>query len=383
MSVTWGSSTPTVATIDTTGVATAVASGTTTITATAFGITAPSATLNVNQLTAILVAPANVSVAVGATQPFTAKGTFKNADGTTSSSDITAQVTWNSGTPTVATIDDTGTATGVAPGVTAITAKLDGITSNSATLTVPAVLVSLVITPATATIAVGNAISFSVQEKWSDGTMRNPAPGAVAWTSATTTTATIQASTGQATGLAAGTSVIKATESTLSTTATLTVVVGSSHYAYVSNNSDNTIQWYSVSTTTSPYLTSQGTLSASGPGPTQTVIHPSGQYLYYTDNDSSVWVTTINSSTGALTATAFPSQVGGSGNANFTVIDPYGRFLYVSDDVWGHHLRLPDQPDRWFAHADLRFTFHPESELSGVPHHRSHEHLSLCYQRGK
>ena len=213
MSVTWGSSTLTVATIDSTGVATAVASGTTTITATAFGITATPATLNVNQLTAILVAPANVSVAVGATQLFTAKGTSKNADGTTSSSDITAQVTWNSGTPTVATIDDTGTATGVAPGVTAITAKLDGITSNSATLTVPAVLVSLVITPATATIAVGNAISFSVQEKWSDGTMRNPAPGAVAWTSATTTTATIQASTGQATGLAAGTSVITATES--------------------------------------------------------------------------------------------------------------------------------------------------------------------------
>ena len=165
--------------------------------------------------------------------------------------------------------------------------------------------------------------------------MRNPAPGAVAWTSATLTTATILANTGQATGLAAGTSVITATESTFTATATLTVVVGSAHYAYVSNNFDNTIQWYSVSTTTSPYLTSQGTLQASGPGPTQTVIHPSGQYLYYTDTNSSVWVTTINSSTGALTPTAFPSQVGGSGNANFTVIDPYGRFLYVSDDVGG------------------------------------------------
>ena len=121
----------------------------------------------------------------------------------------------------------------------------------------------------------------------------------------------------------------------MSKTATLTVVVGSSHYAYVSNSLDNTIQWYSVSTTTSPYLTSQGTLSASGPGPTQTVIHPSGQYLYYTDSATSVWVTTINSSTGALTATAFPSQAGGSGHANFTVIDPYGRFLYVSDDGGG------------------------------------------------
>ena len=106
MSVTWGSSTPAVATIDATGVATAVASGTTTITATAFGITATSATLNVNQLTTIAVTPTTATVAIGATVPFTAKGTFKNADGTTSSSDITAEVTWNSGTPAVATIDD-------------------------------------------------------------------------------------------------------------------------------------------------------------------------------------------------------------------------------------------------------------------------------------
>ena len=216
--------------------------------------------------------------------------------------------------------------------------------------------------------------------------MRNPAPGAVAWTSATTTTATIQASTGQATGLAAGTSVITATESTLSTTATLTVVVGSSHYAYVSNNFDNTIQWYSVSTTTSPYLTSQGTLSASGPGPTQTVIHPSGQYLYYTDNNSSVWVTTINSSTGALTATAFPSQVGGSGNANFTVIDPYGRFLYVSDDVGG--LGAPSRLHRSTRrmvrlHRSLVHLPSPESELIRNVSSSIIRHLSLCDQPGE
>jgi 6-phosphogluconolactonase (cycloisomerase 2 family) len=121
-------------------------------------------------------------------------------------------------------------------------------------------------------------------------------------------------------------------------------VAVTAHYAYVSNNGSNTIQWYSVSTTASPYLTSEGTLAAIGAY--QTVIHPSGQYLYYTDNQSNIWVTTINSSSGALTATAFPGQVAGSGNANFTVIDPYGRFLYVSDDagntIYGFQINQTD-----------------------------------------
>ena len=51
-------------------------------------------------------------------------------------SDITNTVAWASGTPSVATISGTGVATALAPGTTAITASLAGVTSPDDTLTV-------------------------------------------------------------------------------------------------------------------------------------------------------------------------------------------------------------------------------------------------------
>lgn len=323
IAVSWSSSNTAVASINgTTGVATGLTGGTTTITATALGITSGTTTLTVNAVTSISVIPQNPTIAVGQTQQFTA---------TANTGNVTSAVTWSSGTPSVATISSGGLATAVANGTSLITATLGSVSGNT-TLTVGVVPVSLVISPASPTIAVGNEEPFTAQEKWSDGTLHTPA-GPVSWTSATTSTANILATTGQALGLAAGTSAITATEGTLTGNTTLTVVAASTHFAYVSNDGASTIQWYTVSTTASPYLTSEGTYPSSGTGATQTVIHPSGQYLYYTDNNTNIWVTTIDSSTGALTATAFPSQVAGSGHTNFTVIDPYGRFLYVSDDA--------------------------------------------------
>ncbi|MBK6900617.1 MAG: Ig-like domain-containing protein [bacterium] len=70
-------------------------------------------------LAAIAVTPASTSVAVASASQFTATGSY--SDGSTS--DITSSVTWTSGTPTVAIINAaTGLATGIAAGVTTITA---------------------------------------------------------------------------------------------------------------------------------------------------------------------------------------------------------------------------------------------------------------------
>src|SRR5215472_12617859 len=80
ISVTWSSTNPAVATIDpVAGVATAVATGTTTINANALGISGTSASLSVNALTALTISPLNQTVASGATEQFDAMGTFKNA----------------------------------------------------------------------------------------------------------------------------------------------------------------------------------------------------------------------------------------------------------------------------------------------------------------
>ena len=82
-------------------------------------------------LTAIAVAPASATAVVGATQPFTATGTY--SDG--SSANVTSSATWSSSIPTVASMSSAGVATALAVGATSITAAI-GSTSGSASLTV-------------------------------------------------------------------------------------------------------------------------------------------------------------------------------------------------------------------------------------------------------
>jgi hypothetical protein len=131
---TWASSTPTVATISTTGLATGVASGATTITATCGTVTSPGVTLTVTAtLLSIAVTPTNASIAVGGTQQFTATGTY--SDGTTQN--LNASATWTSNNATVATITSPGgLATGLASGTTVISAACGTVTSPGVTLTV-------------------------------------------------------------------------------------------------------------------------------------------------------------------------------------------------------------------------------------------------------
>ncbi len=131
-SVTWASSDTVVATINTSGIATAVANGTTTITA-ILGTITGTTTLTVKTLVSIAVTPSASTVAVASTKQFTATGTFD--DGTTS--DISFSCDWTSSSTAVATIATGGLATAVALGSTTITATSVGI-SNTATLTVAA-----------------------------------------------------------------------------------------------------------------------------------------------------------------------------------------------------------------------------------------------------
>jgi hypothetical protein len=81
-------------------------------------------------LTSIAIAPQGVSIPVGATQQFTATGTF--SDG--SSGNITTSATWTSSATTVATVSTAGVATAVDEGPTTIQAAV-GTINSSASLT--------------------------------------------------------------------------------------------------------------------------------------------------------------------------------------------------------------------------------------------------------
>ena len=219
--VMWTSSNTGVATIDTNGLATGVSTGTTTISA-ALGGVSNSTTLTVQApatLMSIAVMPTNSSILAGASQQFTATGTY--SDGSTQN--LSNRVAWTSSNTGVATIDTSGLATGVSNGTTTISAAL-GIVSNSTTLTVqaPATLMSIAVTPTNSSILAGASQQFTATGTYSDGSTQSLS-NRVTWTSSNTGVATINTS-GLATGGSNGTTTISATLGSVTGRAPLTVL---------------------------------------------------------------------------------------------------------------------------------------------------------------
>ncbi len=228
-SVTWASGATGVATVSDTagtkGLATGVSPGTVTITATS-GAVSGGTSLAVTDatLTSIAVAPASANIANGTNQQFTATGTYSDA----STATITSSVLWQSSDPTKATINAGGQATGIATGSTTITATLNGVTSNNASLTVTAaILTSIAVTPTSPVIANGTTRQFTATGTFSDGTPQDlTTDPSVTWQSDTPGVATISsigATKGQATAVAPGTAQIIATRNGVSSGTTLTV----------------------------------------------------------------------------------------------------------------------------------------------------------------
>ncbi len=87
----------------------------------------PGTTTSTPTLDSITVTPGNPSIQVDSTQQFTATGFYSDL----SSADITNSVAWSSSNTGFATIDANGLATGVAAGLTTITATSDAISGNT------------------------------------------------------------------------------------------------------------------------------------------------------------------------------------------------------------------------------------------------------------
>ncbi len=204
----WTSASSTIAGISSSGMVTAAGAGSTTVTASLSGVSGTAAvtvTASTPTLSSIAVTPANPTVAVGATQQFTATGTY--SDGSTSN--ITSQVTWSSSSTADATISSSGVATGVAAGSSTITATLSGV-SGTTTLTVSAGTVSsLAVTPNNPSVAEGSTVQLTATATYSNGTTANVTNSAT-WSSSDSGTASVN-STGLVTGVLPGTTAIQAT----------------------------------------------------------------------------------------------------------------------------------------------------------------------------
>jgi len=230
--VTWETSDPTVAAIDTTGRLTTLASSINpiTITATWQGIPpfSASTSLVVTEvvLTSIIIEPVNATIALGTTIQFQARGTY--SDNTTPL--ITDIVDWQSEPIGIASINAGGLATGIAPGTVTITASFDvngTIITDSTELTVTDAIISLItVTPADSTLAVNTSQQFAAKGIFSDSSTQDITEIS-AWTATPNTVGTISNTPGER-GLFTGNNntgdtVIKATFDGVSGNTSLTV----------------------------------------------------------------------------------------------------------------------------------------------------------------
>jgi uncharacterized protein YjdB len=215
--VLWTSSTPTVATIDSTGLASMLGAGTTTVTATVGSLTdSTSVTVVAANLTSISVSPSTASLALGTEQQFTATGTFD--DGSTQ---VLPSVQWSSSAQNVLTVSSTGLGTAIVAGTSTVTATSGSISGTASVTVSSATLVSLAIAPANSTMPDEANKQFTATGTFSDSTTQDLTQ-LVLWKSSNPAVAIINAS-GLVTSVATGSSTIQASFGSVVQSTTLTV----------------------------------------------------------------------------------------------------------------------------------------------------------------
>jgi hypothetical protein len=168
------------------------------------GSSKPAPTL---QSIAISPDPGTISIPLGATQNFTATGTY--SDG--SMKDITVQATWSASDPTVVQVVG-GQAKGLKLGSSPISVAMGSVSSgpSNPVTVIAATIASIAVTPGPATVEIGSSLQFTATATFTDGSKQNITSAAgTTWNSSNTNFATINA-TGNATGVAKGTTNITA-----------------------------------------------------------------------------------------------------------------------------------------------------------------------------
>src|SRR5581483_3845406 len=216
--VTWAVRDPRVATIDATGLATAVGSGRTDISASVASARVAArhaARLEVAELDSMVVDPVSANVRVGGSVVLKAIGTYDNG---TTGIDITPQVQWASKKKSVVQIgtnaDGAVVAIGVAAGQTNVEARdpETGVRSESTTgrMNVVGTLVSIEVTPDDRIIRVGERVRYKATGTFEKGYTTDVSTD-VDWSTGNAAVATADAE-GRVTGAGIGSTSVVATD---------------------------------------------------------------------------------------------------------------------------------------------------------------------------
>lgn len=213
--ISWSSGSTSIATVNSSGVVTGVAPGTAIITA-ASGSVSANTTITVSAvplLTSITISGGTALIA-GATLQLTAAPKDQNGAA------IAAAIVWASSATGVATVSSSGLVVGVAAGTAVVSATSGGV-SGSVVITVAAPVVTAMTISGGGSVVVGQVLQLVASPKDQLG---NPIAATLVWSSNATSIATVS-TTGQVTGVAAGSAVITATSGGVSATAPITVTL--------------------------------------------------------------------------------------------------------------------------------------------------------------
>ncbi len=168
-------------------------------------------------LQSISLTPGNDSILTAVTLPLTATGTYSDS----STQNLTTKVAWASTNTAAASVSAQGVVTGVAPGSTTVSATSGSVVGSTGVTVSAPVLVSIMVSPPSATISIGGMQQFNATGNYSDGSMQN-LTSVVTWISSAPGVASISA-TGVATGASAGSDGVTATSGSISGSASLGV----------------------------------------------------------------------------------------------------------------------------------------------------------------
>lgn len=199
--IAWMSNSTTVATVSSTGLVSAVAPGTATITATSEGRSG-SATVNVapRPVSAVIVSPGQVTLFATQTVQLSALVTDDRGQVLPGK-----PVAFSSSDNQVATVSSSGVVTGISAGSATITATSEGATGTALVTIAPDPVAVVEVTPSAADINIGQIVQLTATPRNIAGTPLNGRT--VVWSSASPSLATVSSS-GVVTGVAAGNAVI-------------------------------------------------------------------------------------------------------------------------------------------------------------------------------
>lgn len=215
-SIAWSSSAPSLVSVSSTGVVTALAPGSATITASSEGKSATARiAASLVPVESITLSPGSTTIAAGRNVQLVAR--VVDAAGTP----LTGRaITWTTDQPSIATVDNGGLVTGISTGRATITASVDGKSATASIDVTPVPVASLTITPGSGTLLVGATMQLTATARDASGGVL---PGrSITWISGAPSVATVTQG-GLLTAVGPGSALIFAAAEGVSASITITV----------------------------------------------------------------------------------------------------------------------------------------------------------------